>query len=274
MERKRLTQRFPWLLPIRKKQKIACFYLLQRLDGRHYAVRRQQERFSHLLFETRCPMLNLKTGFPLVYQQNKMHNLSLAAAALDGLIIAPGETFSFWRLVKNADRDTPYRDGLVEVDGRLTVAPGGGLCQMSNLLFWVFLHTPMTVVERHGHAVKDFPEPPSDAPLGVDATVSEGWLDLKLHNGTDEPFQLFVALEGDMLIGRVYTARDTGVGYHVINGGTRYVRRGGHIYEETDVLRQTFTAGAALPVRTEKLYQNQCKIGYRLAEGTPVQEEA
>ena len=47
------------------------------------------------------------------------------------------------------------------------------------------LHTPLTLTERHGHQVKDFPEPPSDAPLGVDATVAEGWLDLRVRNDTE-----------------------------------------------------------------------------------------
>ena len=142
-----------------------------------------------------------------VYQENKVFNLKLAAATLDRLLIRPGETFSFWRLVRYADRKTPYRDGLAEVNGKLTVQPGGGLCQLSNLLFWMFLHTPLTLIERHGHRIKDFPEPPSDAPLGVDATVAEGWLDLRVRNDTEITFQITVTLEGDAITGRVSTDR-------------------------------------------------------------------
>ena len=97
----------------------------------------------------------------------------MVAAALDKVIIVPNETFSFWKLVRYADRDIPYKDGLTVVDGKLTTTSGGGLCQMNNLLFWMFLHTPFTVVERYGHGIKDFPELPSDAPMGVDATISE-----------------------------------------------------------------------------------------------------
>lgn len=78
-------------------------------------------------------------------------------------MIAPGETFSFWLAVRYADRHTPYKEGLAMVNGELVPQKGGGLCQLSNLLFWLFLNSPLTLVERHGHAVKDFPEPPSDA---------------------------------------------------------------------------------------------------------------
>ena len=52
------------------------------------------------------------------------------------------------------------------------------------VIFWLFLHAPLTILERHGHDRKDFPEPPSDALLGVDATIYEGWLDLKVRNDT------------------------------------------------------------------------------------------
>lgn len=119
-----------------------CFYTKMRWDGAVYASHRERKRLPHLLFETTCPMYNRETGFDMVYQENKVFNLKLAAATLDRLLIRPGETFSFWRLVRYADRKTPYRDGLAEVNGKLTVQPGGGLCQLSNLLFWMFLHTP------------------------------------------------------------------------------------------------------------------------------------
>ena len=151
MARKRLTERFPWLLPLRKRQRIFCFYRPMRRDGSRYCAQQTTERLPICLFTSRCPMYNTQTGFPMVYQENKVHNLKLAARQLDGLLLKPGETFSFWNRVRYADRETPYRDALTEQNGRLTTAYGGGLCQITNLLCWVFLHTPVTFVERHGH---------------------------------------------------------------------------------------------------------------------------
>ena len=179
MARKRLTERFPWLLPLRKRQRIFCFYRAMRRDGSRYCAQQTTERLPVCLCTSRCPISNAQPGYPMVYPENKVHNLKLAARQLDGLLIEPGETFSFWNRVRYADRETPYRDALTEQNGRLTTAYGGGLCQITNLLCWVFLHTPVTFVERPGHSKKDFPEPPSDAPLGVDATVAEGWMDSK-----------------------------------------------------------------------------------------------
>ncbi|CDB30956.1 putative uncharacterized protein [Firmicutes bacterium CAG:137] len=218
-------------------------------------------------------MYNRETGFDMVYQENKVFNLKLAAATLDHLLIRPGETFSFWRLVRYADRDTPYREGLAEVDGKLTVQKGGGLCQLSNLLCWMFLHTPLTLTERHGHQVKDFPEPPSDAPLGVDATVAEGWLDLRVRNDTEVTFQIAISFDQAHITGRVYTARDLGLTYEAINENLVYYRQNGRVYEGVDVVQRAIDTSSGICVSTRRMYRNQCEIGYRLPAGTVVQEK-
>ena len=61
---------------------------------------------------------------------------------------------------------------------------------MSNVLFWVFLHTPLTIIERHPHLIEDFPSPDKDIPVGVDATINEGWQDLKVKNNTNQTFKI------------------------------------------------------------------------------------
>lgn len=269
MDRKRITQIFPWLMPIRKKQRLFCFYMGMRLDGHHYASKKSNSILPHQLFSSSCPMYNSETGFEMIYQENKVHNLKLAAATLDRILIRPNETFSFWRLVRYADKHTPYKDGLVVTNGELKTAYGGGLCQMSNLLFWLFLHTPFTIIERHGHKIKDFPEPESDAPIGVDATVSEGWLDLKVRNDTDTTFQIVISFDEENINGQILTDKEIWTTYEVFNENTVYCRKKGRIYEETDVMQR-----ADLKDGAEKkfLYRNRCEIGYKLPEDIEIKE--
>lgn len=273
MTRKRLTQRFPWLLPLRRKQRIACFYWKMRFDKNRYAAEQSRSRLPYRVFETSCPMINRQTGFDLSFQENKVFNLKLAAKKVDGLRIRPGETFSFWQAVRYADRETPYKEGLVEINGRLTTEQGGGLCMLSNLLFWMLLHTPLTVLERHGHNAKDFPEPPSDAPMGVDATVAEGWLDLKVRNDTKDTWQLAIDFDGEHIVGRVYTDRDSGERYKVVNENLGYFRERGQIYEEVEVVRKRCGTSGVVTGR-ELLYKNRCKIGYPLPQETEIKERS
>ena len=117
-------------------------------------------------------------------------NLRLAVEKLDGIIVYPQETLSYWKTIGKPSASKGYKKGMMLKDGTIVYGIGGGLCQLSNLLFWLFLHAPLTVVERHGHGTRDFPDPDGGMPLGVDATISEGWLDLKVKNETADTFQL------------------------------------------------------------------------------------
>ena len=75
-----------------------------------YASHRERKRLPHLLFETTCPMYNRETGFDMVYQENKVFNLKLAAATLDRLLIRPGETFSFNQATGQRTAEKGYKE--------------------------------------------------------------------------------------------------------------------------------------------------------------------
>lgn len=268
---KSLTQRLPFLLPLRRWQKKQCFYWRMRHDGARYAAGTLDGLLPCLVCEASSEMVNPGTGQDIQYQYNKVHNLALAGRTMDRLVLLPGQTFSFWQRVRGADKATPYKDGLVLVDGKLTAAYGGGLCQLSNLLFWLFLHTPLTVVERHGHRVEYFPAE-AGFPCGVDATVHEGWLDLKVKNETDQLFQICVGQADGRLWGRIYSDTAPAVDYQVSNGAVRYCRRDGAVWETAEVLRQE-TERATGRTRQRLLYENVCRIGYPLPAGTVIEDE-
>lgn len=273
MKRRRITELFPWLIPLRTWQRKLFFYLGMRLDHNHYTTTQSQEQLPTCVFSSSCPMYNQDTGFDMIYQENKVHNLKLAAATIDHMLIRPGETFSFSLATRHADRRESYRQGLTVINGQLTTAPGGGMCQLSNLLFWIFLHSPLTVVERHGHGSKDFPEPPSDAPMGVDATLAEGWKDLKVRNDTDYTFQLHIAFDQENISGHLYADRQDPLDYSVGNGPVTYYRRQGAVWEEVDVIQSLTNRESGQVQSTRTLYRNVCRIGYKLPEGTSIIEQ-
>lgn len=270
MARKRLTQVFPWLLPIRKKQRLFCFYQKMRLDRNNYAGSKSEVILPNKLFETSCPLYNHSTGFDMVYQENKVFNLRLAAATLDKVLIKPNETFSFWQIVRYADKHTPYKDGLIVTNGELITTQGGGMCQMSNLLFWMFLHSPLTIIERHTHGIKDFPAPPSDMPEGVDATVTEGWLDLKVKNETDMTFQICIAFDDECITGSVFSDIDRGCHYEIKNSDLIYYSADNIIYEQVAVWKNQICNTTDKRLNSVLIYKNICEIGYKLPDNIKV----
>jgi len=188
----------------------------------------------------------------------------------DSILIKPGETFSFWQAVRYADKHIRYKDGLMVINGKLTTAPGGGMCQMSNLLFWVFLHSPLTIVERHTHKAREFPTLRKDEPEGVDATVSEGWLDLKVKNETDMAFQLNIGFDEKNILGSLYAERELACLYRIEGKDLSYFRKNGKIFEKISIYRLQIALDTQETLSESLLYENLCEIGYRLPNDTRI----
>ncbi len=272
MSRKRLTQIFPFLLPLRKWQRKKFFYFKMRLDGYRYAQKKSEKILPNLVFETSIPMLNGNSGFDMKYQFNKVYNLKLAAKTIDKIIIEPEETFSFWQLVRRADRCQKYKDGLNVIDGKTVASYGGGLCMLSDLLFWMFLHTPLTVIERHGHGALSFPSTTQDFPKGTDATVNEGWLDLKVCNKTENTFQIEIDFDERTMYGRILSKNVVNMEYAVFNSSVIYRKQGEKIYQTASVCRMETDKDSGRKTE-KKLYDNRCQIGYRLPDQIKIEED-
>lgn len=134
-------------------------------------------------------------------QSNKVVNLKIAIEKLDQATINPGETFSFWKLVGRPTKRKGYLQGMVLKNGKVTAATGGGLCQMSNLIYWLTLHTPLTVTERHRHGYDVFPDSNRTQPFGSGATCFYNYGDLMIKNNTHSRFQLKLEITENMLKG-------------------------------------------------------------------------
>ena len=262
---------FPFLLPLRQWQRKKLFYLKMWLDHNCYVKQMSEAILPYEVFFTSSLLLNENSGFDMKYQMNKVHNLKLAAKQINKVIIAPNDTFSFWQLVRRADRYEKYKDGLDLVDGNIVGSYGGGLCQLSNMLFWLFLHTPLTVVERHGHAVESFPSTTEDLPCGTDATINEGWLDLKIRNDTDNTFQIKISFDDRFMYGYILSQEPVSIDYKVFNSSVFYVRQEEKNYQIATVCRSE--TDRMTGKQTEKeLYINKCEIAYALPDDANIEK--
>ena len=263
MNRKRLTQLFPFLLPFRKWQRKICFYLKMRFDRNRYA-RGYSSPLTQKVFQCRQVVINPNSGYGIQYQQNKAHNLKIASRCLNGLVIAPGETFSFWQAVRKADKKDKYLDALCLVYNEIQPIYGGGLCQLSNLLYWCFLHTPLTVVERHAHSVESLPPVPGSIPEGLDATVSEGWKDLKVRNDTGDSYQILVDFDETDIMMSIYSDIAPKVHYDLYEKHAHYDRQGQDIYRENEIWRREYFVDGR--VEEHLFLKNRYRITYAIAQ--------
>jgi vancomycin resistance protein YoaR len=133
---------------------------------------------------------------------NRNHNIKLAIAALTGWVIEPGETFSFNEVVGQATKEKGYLEAPVLQNKRLVPGIGGGICQAATTLYLAALRAELEIVQRASHS-----RPVSYVPLGQDATVAYGLLDLKIRNNRDFPVMLAGRVEDDSVTLSLFGAK-------------------------------------------------------------------
>jgi vancomycin resistance protein YoaR len=113
----------------------------------------------------------------------RVFNINLAASRLNGILVSPGETFSFDQALGDVSAFSGYQQAYIIQNGHTVLGDGGGVCQVSTTLFRAILNAGLPVVERHAHAYRvGYYE--QDSPPGFDATVYSPTVDLKFKNDT------------------------------------------------------------------------------------------
>lgn len=118
---------------------------------------------------------------------NKRHNLRRAARIVECTVVQPGQIFSFARVIGPPIPMRGFLDGRALVGGEVATSAGGGLCQLSGLLYLAALECGLEIVERHPHSLDIYTDATRFAPLGADATVVYGYRDLRFRNPHDQP---------------------------------------------------------------------------------------
>lgn len=204
---------------------------LRKLVGReYYTLRRRlkwiansstlgrngnETELAHSIYRHKTMMLRPLRDVEMYLQHNKITNLRLAIAPINGVVIRPGQTFSIWQLVGRPTAAKGYLEGLVLSNGRIDKGIGGGLCQLGNLLYWMALHSPLTITERHRHGFDVFPDVNRKIPFACGATLAYNYIDLQLRNDTDDIFQINLWLDEEYLNGEILSDRQREFEYNV-----------------------------------------------------------
>jgi vancomycin resistance protein YoaR len=123
--------------------------------------------------------------------RNRSSNIRLAASIIDGTVVMPGETFSYNETVGRRTAEKGFKMAGVYKNGKHDVDFGGGICQVSTTLFNAAALADLKIVARSNHSM-----PVPYVPLGRDATVDYGSLDLKFQNSMSTPIAITSAVSG------------------------------------------------------------------------------
>lgn len=227
-------------------------------------ARRKEQPLEFTVFEHQTPLLRRLRALDMYLQVNKISNLRLAAGKIDGVLIRPGETFSFWYLVGNPSARKGYLEGLVLQDGKLRKGIGGGLCQMGNLLYWMALHSPLTVTERWRHSYDVFPDEGRSLPFGSGATLAYNYIDLQIQNDTQQTFQIGLWLSETDLHGVIRSDAEPEFRYEVFE--TEHFMQhepwGGYS-RHNRITRRVFERATGQLLREEPVTENHALMMYQ-----------
>ncbi len=139
---------------------------------------------------------------------NRVNNLKLAAKALDGTILKPGEEFSFNAWVGPRLKELGYKEAPILAKGEITEDVGGGVCQVSSTLYNLALLSDLKILERSPHSA-----PVSYVSPGRDAAVAFDYMDLRFLNAHKNALLITAEVVGDRLWCKVF---GTALPYNVI----------------------------------------------------------
>jgi vancomycin resistance protein VanW len=234
------------------------------LLGNTKFARQRDFSLQSLVFQHQSPLLRQLKNVDMYLQHNKVTNLRLAAAKINGLVLLPGETFSFWKMVGVPSARKGYLEGLVLEGGKVTKGIGGGLCQMGNLLYWMALHSPLTVTERWRHSYDVFPDEARTLPFGSGATLAYNYIDLQLRNDTQQAFQLKVWVTETHLEGAIFSEAAIAERYEVLE--REHVIRhelNGSYSRHNRIARQVFSVTSGELLREEWVAENHALMMYQ-----------
>ncbi len=196
-------------------------------------------------------------------QEHKVVNLNLSAPRVSGILIRPGETFSFWRLVGNCTKKKGYREGLLIRGGEVSRGIGGGMCQFTNLIHWLVLHTPLDILEHHHHDGMDlFPDYGRQIPFGTGTSILYNYLDYRFQNNTDQAYQLIVYTTKKHLCGEIRTIRPLTRKYHIRAENECFVEHHGEVFRTGDVFRECVDKTTGTLLERQLIKSNYAKVMY------------
>ncbi len=233
------------------------------IQGKKFAKKRQMENFEYIWKGDTKVLLRKLHGVDMDLQKNKVVNLKLASKKIDGIIVNPGEEFSFWNLVGNATEKKGYVEGLVISNSKMKKGIGGGLCQMANMIHWLVLHTPLTVTELHHHSDALFPDEKRRVPFGTGTSISYKALDYRFKNTTPYPIQIRVWLDDKFLYGEIRSNVELKEKYKIVEEDNYYAKDvDGKFYRNSKVYRIIMDKETHEEKKKELILNNHSQVMY------------
>jgi vancomycin resistance protein VanW len=233
------------------------------MENHSFAKTRSEEPLPYCIYKHNSLIRRRLGHVDMQLQENKAVNLSIAAPKINQILIQPGETFSFWHLVGSITPNKGYQEGLTISANKTSSGIGGGMCQMTNLIHWMILHSDLDIVEHHHHDRFDlFPDFKRVIPFGTGTSIMYNYLDYRFKNNTDRTYQLIVYTPDEYLCGELHADQRQRYKYHIVAENEFFSREHGKVYRNGEVYRIKIDCKTGNRIAKELIRRNHAELFY------------
>lgn len=263
MKRKLFCEISPFTYKISMEKEILLRNIKDIFSKENFANEKSEEKLPITIYKHNSLIRRKLGNVNMELQENKAKNLSLAAPKISGIIIKPGETFSFWKLVGRCLEKDGYKEGLTISSGKPSSGIGGGMCQLSNLIHWMILHTDIEITEHHHHDQIDlFPDFKRVIPFGTGTSIMYNYLDYRFKNTTNLTYQLIIYVTDEYLCGELRANARQDYKYHVSAEDIYFSKEKDGVYRNGKVYREKNDCKTGKCISKELIRVNHAKVCY------------
>ena len=226
----------------------------------NFATDFQKEKLTYVVSERSSNMIKRAEGVDLASQFNKAKNIELACQKLNGLVIKPGEVFSFWKVVGKISEKKGYKAGRVIERNKLILGIGGGICNLANTINLLVIHSPLLITEFHTHSDALAPDETGRIPLNAGTSVSYNHIDYRFKNTTNQSFQLMLWCEGKVLHAALRSERELPYTYDILEENHHFTKEKEKFYRISKIYKATLSKTSGDMVEKTLIWDNHSEV--------------
>ena len=259
-KRKHFSDINPAFYSIAVKKEIARRHLKDAFSGEKFSKTIEKEPFPNLVASYSCHLIKRGPGIDLRLQENKAVNINLACAKLNGSIVHPGESFSFWRTVGSTTKRKGYMEGREIFGNQVRPGVGGGLCNLGNTVHLLVLHSPLDVTEIHNHSDALSPDEGERIPYATGTSVSYNNVDFRFKNNTNQDVQLLLWCDEDNLYGELRSREPFPYRYELVEEDHHFKKEDGIFYRNSKIYRKVIDNATGEVIKKELVLDNHSEV--------------
>ncbi|QOR34786.1 VanW family protein [Clostridium sp. 'deep sea'] len=263
MPRKLFCQLHPITYKISQYKGIFLRKLLWLSKSKLYANNYNTEKLPQIVYKHKSLIRRKLGNVDMQLQENKAVNLALATPSITGIVIKPNQIFSFWKLVGNCTAKKGYKEGLIIKGNNISKGIAGGMCQFTNLIHWMILHSPLQIIEHHHHNQLDmFPDYGRQIPFGTGTSIMYNYKDYQFINNTDKSFQLITYTTDKHLCGELRSDQELNLSYHVVEKEHYFMKLKNKYYRHNKIFKKAINKTTGNIVSEEFILENNSLVMY------------